>query len=292
MDNFSRAILSSAVTRRQDLSAFLSVLYRAAERYEAPETLVTDSGSVFLSNRAKAVYGKLGVGKEEIEKGRPWQNYSETTFGIQRRMADWHFQNAENWSELVEAHERFVEDYKWDETAETGWGSTEPTIEGVRSRRSRVDQSRKEASAMPQPYSVTAGIDLGDRYTHLCLVDGEEGEVIEESRIPTTRRAFQRRFSEAEPMRVAIEAGTHSPWVSRVLESCGHDVLVANARKVKLIYGEGKNNDKVDALRSWRVLPGSIPDYLPRYSIVGRIRKHTWRSYARGRRWWVPGPSS
>src|SRR5215216_3299278 len=108
MDNFSRAILSSAVTRRQDLSAFLSVLYRAAERYEAPETLVTDSGSVFLSNRAKAVYGKLGVGKEEIEKGRPWQNYSETTFGIQRRMADWHFQNAENWSELVEAHDRFV----------------------------------------------------------------------------------------------------------------------------------------------------------------------------------------
>jgi transposase len=100
---------------------------------------------------------------------------------------------------------------------------------------------------MPQPYSATAGIDLGDRYTHLCLVDGEEGEVIEESRIPTTRRAFERRFSEAEPMRVAIEAGTHSPWVSRVLESCGHDVLVANARKVKLIYGEGKKNDKVDA---------------------------------------------
>jgi transposase len=93
-------------------------------------------------------------------------------------------------------------------------------------------------------------------------------------------------------MRVAIEASTHSPWVSRVLESCGHDVLVANARKVKLIYGEGKKNDKVDALRSWRVLPGSILDYLPRYSIVGRIRRHTWRCYARGRRWWAPGPSS
>ena len=100
---------------------------------------------------------------------------------------------------------------------------------------------------MSQPYSVTTGIDLGDRYTHLCVVDGEEGEVIEESRIPTTRRAFERRFSEVEPMRIAIEASTHSPWVSRVLESCGHEVLVANARKVKLIYGEGKKNDKVDA---------------------------------------------
>jgi putative transposase len=111
MDNFSRAILSSAVTRRQDLQAFLSVFYRAVERHGAPKTLVTDSGSVFLANRAKAVYAMLGISKEEIEKGQPWQNYSETTFGIQQRMADWHFQKAASWAELVEAHDRFVSDY-------------------------------------------------------------------------------------------------------------------------------------------------------------------------------------
>jgi putative transposase len=111
MDNYSRAILASAVTRRQDLSAFLPVFYRAAERYGAPKTLVTDSGSIFLANRARAVYAKLGVRKEEIEKGRPWQNFSETTFGIQGRMADWHFGKAESWAELVEAHARFVKDY-------------------------------------------------------------------------------------------------------------------------------------------------------------------------------------
>ncbi len=111
MDNYSRAILSSAVTRRQDLSAFLSVLYRAVERHGAPKTLVTDSGSVFLANRARAVYASLGISKEEIEKGRPWQNFSETTFGIQQRMADWHFGRAESWAELVAAHDRFVRDY-------------------------------------------------------------------------------------------------------------------------------------------------------------------------------------
>lgn len=111
IDNFSRAILESAVTRRQDLPAFLSVFYRAAERYGAPKTLVTDSGSVFLSNRSKAVYAKLGISKEEIEKGRPWQNYSETTFGIQKRMTDWHFRKAESWADLVGAHDRFVADY-------------------------------------------------------------------------------------------------------------------------------------------------------------------------------------
>lgn len=51
MDNYSRAILCGAVTTRQDLPAFLSVLYRAVERYGSPEALVTDSGSVFLANR-------------------------------------------------------------------------------------------------------------------------------------------------------------------------------------------------------------------------------------------------
>jgi transposase len=42
--------------------------------------------------------------------------------------------------------------------------------------------------------------------------------------------------SQEGPMGIAIEAGTHSPWASRVLEGCGHEVLVANARKTRLIY--------------------------------------------------------
>ena len=100
---------------------------------------------------------------------------------------------------------------------------------------------------MSTQHNVTAGIDLGDRYSHLCLLDVESGEVIEESRIATSPEAFERRFSGAEPMLVAIEAGTHSPWVSRMLEDSGHEVLVANARKVRLIYGEGRKTDKIDA---------------------------------------------
>lgn len=100
---------------------------------------------------------------------------------------------------------------------------------------------------MSQRHALTAGIDLGDRYTHVCLLDSENGEVIEESRIPTNTKAFERRFSGIAPIRIAIETGTHSPWVSRMLEECGHEVLVANARKVRLIYGEGHKNDKIDA---------------------------------------------
>ena len=85
--------------------------------------------------------------------------------------------------------------------------------------------------------NMTAGLDIGHKYSYLCLIDSEDGQMIEEGRLRTTPEAIRRRFaSERPPMRIAIEAGTHSPWVSRLLEECGHEVLVANARKTRLIY--------------------------------------------------------
>jgi transposase len=94
---------------------------------------------------------------------------------------------------------------------------------------------------------MTAGLDLGDKYSHLCLIDQESGEVMEEGRLRTTPEAFSRRFASERPMRIAIEAGTHSPWASRVLEECGHEVLVANARKLRLIYANKRKTDEIDA---------------------------------------------
>ena len=94
---------------------------------------------------------------------------------------------------------------------------------------------------------MTAGLDLGDRYSYLCLIDQESGEVMEEGRLRTIPEILRRRFASERPMRIAIEAGTHSPWVSRVLEECGHEVLVANARKLRLIYSNKRKTDEVDA---------------------------------------------
>jgi transposase len=95
---------------------------------------------------------------------------------------------------------------------------------------------------------VTAGLDLGDKYSYLCLIDTDSGEVIEEGRLRTTPEALRRRFaSERPPMRIALETGTHSPWVSRLLEGLGHEVLVANARKLRLIYSNKRKTDEVDA---------------------------------------------
>ena len=111
LENYSRMILASAVCRRQDLGSFLPVLYSAIERYGSPETFVTDSGSIFLANRAQKIYEALNIEKVEIDKGQPWQSFIETNFNTQRKMADYHFKKAESWQELVDAHETWKTDY-------------------------------------------------------------------------------------------------------------------------------------------------------------------------------------
>src|SRR5918911_4449781 len=94
---------------------------------------------------------------------------------------------------------------------------------------------------------MTAGVDIGDKYSYLCLIDTDSGEVVEEGRLRTTPGAFRRRFASEQPLRIAIEAGTHSPWVSRLLKGCAHEVLVANSRKLRLIYANKRKTDEVDA---------------------------------------------
>ncbi len=93
---------------------------------------------------------------------------------------------------------------------------------------------------------ITVGLDLGDRYSRFYLLDESSG-VIEEGRLRTTPDALREEFADRSPMRIVIEVGTHSPWVSRALEACGHDVLVANARKIRLIYANDRKSDRVDA---------------------------------------------
>jgi transposase len=109
-----------------------------------------------------------------------------------------------------------------------------------------------------QPH-LTAGLDLGDKYSYLCLIDTQSGEVMEEGRLRTTPEAFLRRFASERPLRIAIEAGTHSPWASRLLEECGHEVLVANARKLRLIYAKNaKKRAAVAVARKLSVLLHSL----------------------------------
>ena len=124
---------------------------------------------------------------------------------------------------------------------------------------------------------MTAGVDIGDKYSYLCLIDTQSGEVIEEGRLRTTPEAFRRRFaSEQPPMRIAIEAGTHSPWVSRLLEGCAHEVLVANARKLRLIYARASvrpTRSMPRILLAWHV---SIRNCSTRSSTGVKRARLTW----------------
>src|SRR5208337_3001646 len=93
---------------------------------------------------------------------------------------------------------------------------------------------------------LTVGIDLGDRCSRYCIVNAD-GEVMEEGRIATTAAALERHFTGEARQRIAMECGTHSPWVSRLLQGMGHEVWVANARKLRAITASESKNDRNDA---------------------------------------------
>jgi transposase len=110
----------------------------------------------------------------------------------------------------------------------------------------KQDLQRKEQAAPTPGVKETIGIDLGDRWSRYCILD-QNGEVATEDRIRTTDAELRQRFQPMPTTRIVLEAGTHSPWVSRLLEGLGHEVIVANARKVRLIYESDRKNDRLDA---------------------------------------------
>ena len=106
-------------------------------------------------------------------------------------------------------------------------------------------QAQRKQWAQDKP-AMTMGIDVGDRFSHVCLLD-DEGEVVERDRVRSTEAAFRRHFEGAPRLRIALECGTHSPWMSRLLKQLGHQAIVANARKVPTITQSESKNDGRDA---------------------------------------------
>lgn len=98
----------------------------------------------------------------------------------------------------------------------------------------------------PAAKQVWIGMDLGDRFSEICVLD-REGEIQQRERVSTTRSAVREYFGAFAGAPIAIEAGTHSPWVSRLLTECGLVVTVANAREVRKIHQSDRKNDRSDA---------------------------------------------
>ena len=113
----------------------------------------------------------------------------------------------------------------------------------------KTKPAAKAAAKVMRGYSkqkLTIGLDLGDRSTRYCVLD-EQGEVIKEGSLATTKKGLNQAFGSLPRSRVALEVGTHSPWVSRQLAEFGHEVIVANARRLRLITESSRKDDRLDA---------------------------------------------
>jgi transposase len=102
--------------------------------------------------------------------------------------------------------------------------------------------SIKEISEIPE---LTMGLDLGDKFSHYCLVS-RGGKKVEEGRVKTQRGAMEVFFQTQPKMRVVMETGTHSRWVHTIAQDQGHEVIVGNPRQVRLISQNTNKSDRQD----------------------------------------------
>ncbi len=93
---------------------------------------------------------------------------------------------------------------------------------------------------------LTIGMDLGDRRHAVCVLN-KAGEAIEERTVLNDRESIGEWICRYKGATVAMETGTHSPWISRFLEELGMKVYVANARKLRAISTSNTKSDKADA---------------------------------------------
>src|SRR6266478_383531 len=110
----------------------------------------------------------------------------------------------------------------------------------------KISTVRAFKSEIFKEQKLTIGLDLGDLWSFYCVRD-EAGQVILERKLPTTPEAMKQTFGKIPRSLMALETGTHSPWVSRLLTELGHEVIVAHAQKVQLITKSSRKDDRHDA---------------------------------------------
>ncbi|MDA0814662.1 MAG: IS110 family transposase [Verrucomicrobia bacterium] len=93
---------------------------------------------------------------------------------------------------------------------------------------------------------ITVGIDLGDKKHAICALD-PNGEILDQRKITNHKESLRRLSQKYPTARMVMEVGSHSPWISRLLKDLGHDVLVANPRKLHAIYKNDRKSDECDA---------------------------------------------
>lgn len=95
-------------------------------------------------------------------------------------------------------------------------------------------------------FRTIIGVDLGDKKHHVCVTD-KDGNILSETSIANRKNKLTQLANEHHGALFAVEVGTHSPWISRLLEENGCYCLVANARKLRAIYSNDRKCDELDA---------------------------------------------
>src|SRR5271163_3766548 len=122
-------------------------------------------------------------------------------------------------------------------------------LEGAKKRRPAMKKTstvRVNGNMIFKGHKLTIGLDLGDRWSFYCVLD-EAGEILLEQKVATTAEAMQQTFAKIPRSLIALETGTHSPWVNRLLRELGYKVIVAHAQKVQLISKSSRKDDRHDA---------------------------------------------
>lgn len=108
------------------------------------------------------------------------------------------------------------------------------------------DSKKGKTKTIPKDVSVIIGLDIGDRTSRYCVLD-QDGTILLEAKLSTTVAGVNKEFAKMTRSRIALEVGTHSPWISRELIQMGHEVVVANPRRVQLIAASTRKDDRMDA---------------------------------------------
>jgi transposase len=112
----------------------------------------------------------------------------------------------------------------------------------------------------PNMDRLTVGVDLGDQWSHYCIL-GLQGETLSEGQLQTRGAEVAEFFQALPPARVVMEVGTHSPWMQEIIAGEGHEVVVANPRLMEGSKRRKRKNDRIDAkklARLGRVDPQSL----------------------------------
>lgn len=120
----------------------------------------------------------------------------------------------------------------------------------------------------PKPTAVATGMDVSDKWSTILTVD-ESGEEAERTRVQTTPAGMRAYYAGRSKMYVVIETGPHAHWITKLLTELGHEVLVANARRVRAIYQNENKADNVDAEMLAR-LRRADPKLLYPVEVLGR----------------------